>query len=389
MKTMEGKMRKWMAMAAMFASAAAMAEGGGEGLVKEESFKAWRLTIGPVMSPRVRVRISGPRPDSFVRAFPSSAKSGKTGNVAADPSAGHVAREYEDGYVRPDKGTADPDTLVSDVTWDWGAKDVPGQYSNGKMEFRTESSSWSETTSSTSYSSGSRHDSDRDILLGVEAMGGWTFYDAPAWDAAVDAGFRFYGSGNLKTRSGYGTVSTTTRSEYRYVDSYDASGWSSVPTGSHTGTSTGPGRLIGATPERREELAGTASSSQMRYYRTHTKLNYRIWDLRLGPSVGWKATDSLTIRGGVYGLLGLVDAKLQTHSDSLAGGGGAKKSTCEPVFGMAAGLSAQFNLTENLFLVGGAEYDWWTDAVSLETQGARAKIKLSDFTVSLAMGLEF
>ena len=376
---------------AMAATAGAQAaEVGGEGLVEQESGKAWRLTVGPVMSPRVRVRVRGPRLEAFARSTPAYSRSGKNAGVAADPSAGHVDREYADGYVRPDRGTDDAGTMVSDLTWDWGANDVPTQYSGGRMEFHTDAASWTEEVSSSAYSGGSGLGSDRDILLGVEAMGGWTFYDAKDFDAALDAGFRFYGSGNLKTKSRYGSVVTTTRSEYRYVDSYDASGWTSVPAGSHTGTADGPGRLIGATPTRREELLGTAtSSSQMRQYKAHTKLNYRIWDLRIGPSLGWKATDFLTIRGGVYGLLGLVDAKLQTHVDSPYGHRGAKKSVCEPVFGMAAGLSAQFNITENFFIVGGAEYDWWTDAVRMEAAGANAKIKLSDFSVSLALGVEF
>jgi hypothetical protein len=105
--------------------------------------------------------------------------------------------------------------------------------------------------------------------------------------------------------------------------------------------------------------------------------------------MGWKATDFLTIRGGVYGLLGLVDAKLNTSVNTDGGSYGAKKSRCEAVFGMAAGISAQINFTENLFLLGGAEYDWWTDDISLRAGGSKARIELSDFTVSLALGMEF
>lgn len=382
-------MRKFWLFVAAAASGVALAETPDEGLVEQETFKSWRLTVGPVMSPRVRARVRGPRHVSASITVPSSRRSGTGSNTPADPSAGYTERKYSNGYVRPDEGTDDPDSFIAGLTWDWGANDVGGQYSNGRMEFSSEMSRWTESVDSTSYRSGSVSESDRDILLGVEAMGGWTFLNDDVFDASVDGGFRFYGSGDLKQKSRYGTTVTTTRSAYRYVDSYDASGWTDVPSGSHEGTAGGPGRILGATPERREELMDSSTVTETRYYRTDTKLNYRIWDLRLGPSVGWKATDWLTIRGGVYGLLGLVDATLRSSSDLPGGSNRSKKSKCDAVFGMAFGLSAQIDVTDDVFLFGGAEYDWWSDDVTLRTGGSDARIKLSDYTVTVGMGLQF
>lgn len=382
-------MRKFWLITAVAVSGVAFAEDPGEGLVEEQSKSPWHLTIGPVMSPRVRVRMRGPRGIVPVSAPSSASRSATSGDGPADPSEGYVARQYADGYVRPDEGTEDPDSMVSGLTWDWGADDVAGQYSNGRIEFRSEMSRWSESVSSSSYSSGSGRESDRDILLGVEVMGGWTFLDDNNFDSAIDGGFRFYGSGDLSSRSRYGTSVTTTRNTYRYVDSYDASGWTDVPSGTYEGTQGGPGRLIGAKPTRREELMDSVSSSETYYYHAKTKVDYRIWDLRLGPTVGWKATDWLTVRGGVYGLVGLVDADLKVDMDTASGSRRVSKSKCEAVFGMAAGLSAQIGLTDNMFLFGGAEYDWWTDAVTLKAGGADARIKLSDFSVTVGLGVEF
>ena len=378
-------------MLAVAVSGSALAEGGDDGLVEKDDGNAWHFRVGPVMAPRVRARVRGPRMvmPAKVATAPNSAASGTGGGSAvADPSAGYTDRRYADGYVGPDEGTGNPDSMVPGLTWNWGAANVGAQYSGGRMEFRADMAGWSESVSSSSTSygrGGSSHDSDRDILLGVEAMGGWTFFNDGTFDAAVDAGFRFYGSGDLKSESKYGTSVTTTRmrSEYRFVDSYDASWWTDVPSGSYEGTAGGPGRLIGATPTRREELMNSTSSSETHsyFYRDSTKLDYRIWDLRLGPTVGWKALDWLAVRGGVYGLLGLVDARLRTSD--------AKRSTCDAVFGLAAGLSAQINFTESLFLVGGVEYDWWSDEVSMRAGGADARIELSDYSVSLAVGVEF
>ena len=383
-------MRKFMAMALVATSCVTLADNVDGGLVKQDANRQWHFRIGPVMAPRVRAKITGPRAIIPVQVpAGSSSTSGTGANVPDDPSAGYADRQYADGYVKPDEGTADPDSIIAGLTWDWGADDVSSQYSSGSMEFRTEMSRWTETTSFSSESAGAYSDGDRDILMGVEAVGGWMFYEGEKSDASIDAGFRFYGSGDLSAASRYGTTVTTTRHEYRYVDSYDAFGWTDVPGGSYEGSPEGPGRVIGATPTRREELMGAYNSSETYYYNAATKLNYNIWDLRLGPTMGWKVTNYLTLRGGVYGLLGLVDAELKTSVNTSSGAVNSKSSKCEPVFGVAAGLSAQINLTDNVFIVGSAEYDWWSDRVALKSGGADARIELSDFTVSLSVGIEF
>ena len=401
------KSKFWFVVVAAFVGTV-WAENGAEGLVREKDYNAWHFRIGPVMSPRVRVNVRGPRfaLPAMPKAGPNSySQSSGTGAAApADPSEGYQNRQYADGYVNPDGGTADPNSIVPGVTWFWGADNVPAQYSDGRMEFHTEMTRWEEsvsTASSSSFSScrgGSSSESDRDFLVGVEAMGGWTFWDNRTFDAAIDGGFRFYGSGCLDAESLYGyryetrTTTTTTRKEYRYVDSYDASGWMTVPEGSYAGTLEGPGRVIGATPSRREELMGSSSetrtSDETRSYAYYgsTKLNYRIWDLRLGPTLGWHVTDWFAVRGGVYGLLGLVDASLKTYGGAM---GGASTSTCGAVFGMAFGISGQLNLTDNFFVMGGVEYDWWTDSVDLGAGGASAEVKLSDMAISLGLGVEF
>lgn len=381
--------RSFCLLAAVAVSGAVLAEDGDVELVKGEADNAWHFSIGPVVAPRVRVKIGTTRPimPSLPKSGSSSTMSG--GSMPAPPSEGYTDREYVDGYVKPDEGTEDPDSMIPGLTWDWGADNVGAQYSGGRMEFHSEMSRMSESVSASSYSEGSFSDSDRDTMLGVEAIGGWSFHENEVFEAAIDGGFRFYGTGDLDAESRYGATVTTMRNEYRLVDTYDASGWTEVPRGPHEGSAGGPGPVIGALPTRREELMGSSGSTETYYYHTNTKLEYRIWDLRLGPTLGWKATDYLTIRGGVYGLLGIVDAKLRTSSGSSAVSRSSRCSRSECVFGVAAGLSAQFNITENIFLVGGAEYDWWADTIDLNAAGSDARIELSDVTISLAVGLEF
>jgi len=368
-------------------TAGATVEGGG--LVEEKGYDAWHLRIGPVMAPRVRTSIRGPRV-----VLPSVPRNGSTtggsyGNAPASPSAGYVRRDYVDGRVYPDAGTEDPGTMIHGLTWDWGADNVPAQYSGGRMEFHTDATRWSESYSSSSFAEGGEGDDSSDILLGFEAMGGWTFWNNRLFDAAIDVGFRYYGSDDVSANSRYGTSVTTTRDEFRIVDSYDASGWTTVPGGAYEGTAGGPGRLLGALPDRREEQIGSAQSSRSSYASNRSKLDYTIWDLRLGPTLGWQATDWLAFRGGVYGLLGLVNGHLKSDTVTSGGSYHADTSKCTPLFGMAFGLSAQANLTDWLFLYGGIEYDWWTDKVAMDAGGAHATLEMSDFSVSAGIGFEF
>lgn len=287
-------------LALIAASGAVFADDANQELVKAEGRSPWHFRIGPVMAPNVRVNVRCSSPKTLPSILPSSGSATTAGATVADPAAGFVDRFYVDGYVKPDEGTEDPNSMISGLTWDWGANNVAGQYSNGRMEFHSDVTRWTESVSSSSYGSsrGSVSESDRDTLLGVEAMGGWTFFENDSFDAAVDAGFRYYGSGDLSAQSRYGTSVMTTRSAYRFVDSYDASGWTSVPSGAHAGEPGGPGRLLGAIPTRREELAGSSSTTKSYFRNASTDLDYHIWDLRLGPTLGWKALDCLTIRGG-------------------------------------------------------------------------------------------
>lgn len=401
-------MRKFGLVAVAVLTSAAGAAENDEGLTQEKSYNAWHFRIGPVMSPRVRVNVRGPR-----FALPAMPKATNPGpNSRTSGTVPDV--QYTDGWVKHDSGTTDLGSDEYDLTWNWRANNVPAQYSNGAIEFHTGMAEWEEIVSSSSsssfssYGGGSSSESDRDFLVGVEAMGGWTFWDNQTFDAAIDAGFRFYGSGyiNAESQNGYRyetkTTTTTTRNEYRYVESYNVyddwtpgeimdqcNNWPS-----YEGTPGGNGPLIYATPNGapRRELMGSSSetrtSGEVRSYSYSgdTKLNYRIWDLRLGPTFGWHVTDWFALRGGVYGLLGLVDASLKTDGGSA---GGASASTCGAVFGMAFGVSGQINLTDNLFLMGGVEYDWWTDSVDLNAGGANAEIKLSDMSISLGIGVEF
>ncbi len=391
-------------LAALVVSAAVWADEG-EGLVERESRNPWRLTIGTILSPRVRTKMNAPRLTPPALPANGSLRPGSVRPTIADPSAGYVDREYADGYVNKDAGVNPSQNDHPGYTWNWGADDVSNQYStdsNGQMVFQ--SASWTEVHSSSSSWGGSGEYNDRELFVGVEVMGGWTFYEDQTFDAAIDTGFRFYGCDCIEAESKYDATVTTR--DYYIEDRYDASHWGTpnwgpdifagqIPGDKYDGPAYGLdegryGPLIGATPERDDHKYVDGSEAVQLYnYYSHAKLNYRIWDLRLGPTFGWKATERLTIRGGTYLLIGLVDASLKATSYSPEGATRRKASTCGGVFGAAFGVSAQYNVTENLFLMAGVEYDLWARDVVLNAGGSSAEIKLSDMSITLGLGFEF
>ena len=83
--------RGLLLFAAVEVSCAALAEGSGDVLVEQRSRSGWHLRVGPVMAPRVRVKISAPRfaapPQRQVSssATTSSSTTFGTGNGAAVP----------------------------------------------------------------------------------------------------------------------------------------------------------------------------------------------------------------------------------------------------------------------------------------------------------------
>ena len=87
----------------------AWAENGDEGLVREKDYNAWHFRIGPVMSPRVRVNVRGPRfalpamPKRQRR--PTRPRDTKTGNTPMGTSILTVERRTRIRLSRESRGS--------------------------------------------------------------------------------------------------------------------------------------------------------------------------------------------------------------------------------------------------------------------------------------------
>jgi len=402
-------MRKLMFAVAIAACGAAVAGDGDNELVEESSASAWHFRIGTVMSPRVRCKFRG-TPIKYPKMPESGSWTYETDYAIprhtidpTDDEAYLAGREYVNGKVTPDNGTDDPDSMIFNQTWLWWADDIGdgAQYSsaNGMVSFNTEMTYWTKDTVSSTYRGGANDCHDRDIQQGVEFVAGYTFYRKDDFLIDFDLGGRFYGTGDELSVERYGARTSTTIHGYRFVDSYSASGWTSTPGGQHIGTD--PSRVIGdyfePTREEREipsdelrDRYGLESSSSYSYSSyNRTELDYEIWDIRMGPTFGWQPWDFFTLRAGFYGLIGLVHYEFNSDVVTSEQEIHSSNSKCVPIFGIASGLSAQFNITKNLFIMGSIEYDWWTKDVNLWAGQASGKLELSDFSVALSVGVEF
>lgn len=370
---------------ALFASTAVFAE---------EAESNFRFHAGVLYSPRVRVKghFNGGAIRDRIRGMAAQRTLfGPSGNQTPAAS-GYADRTYADGYVNLDDGTTAQGSMIEDLTWNWGADDVAGQYSNGKMSFRTEPVESVYSSSVSEEFSGHNGGSTREEELGLEVGGEWIYGRKNGFQFGLGGGFRWAGSDDWGL-SDRGRVSVTESLDvYRYKDTFDASGWDegALTHSSYAGDRGGPGRLLGAVPESREREAVDHQSARNDYsYSNDMRLRYHIWDLRLGPTLGYEITDDLRIQGGVYGLLGLVNYSLRTSTSVGGSSGTSSQSRCTALFGLGFGIAAEYLFTDNIFIRASAEYDWWSDKVHARAGAGSAELALSDFTVTAGIGIEF
>ena len=381
---------------ALFASAAVFAEEAKPELSAEETENNFRFHAGVLYSPRVRVKghFNGGVSRAQFRSLMPQRKLFPSGSGAKVPSSsGYANRQYADGFVNLDEGTTDSGSMIEGLTWNWGADDVAGQYSNGKMSFHTDAAEPVYSSSvSEGFNGGGNSGSTREEELGFEIGGEWIYGRKNGFQFGLGGGFRWTGSDDWNLSDGGHVSVSESVSTYRYKDVYDASGWDerALKHESYAGDMGGPGRLLGAVPESREKELVDRRSSQSSYsYSNDMKLRYNIWDLRLGPTLGYEITDDLLIQGGVYGLLGLVDYSLRASTSAGGPSSTSSQSHCTALFGLGFGIAAEYLFTDNIFLRASAEYDWWSDEVHTRAGAGSAEIALSDFTVTAGIGIEF
>lgn len=128
--------------------------------------------------------------------------------------------------------------------------------------------------------------------------------------------------------------------------------------------------------------------------RVNLKLDAQTWVFAMGPRLRFRPTDRLAIlaEGGITA--NLLDAELsRTETFAWQSGEVIQRWTDRTdkkkwLLGASVSVGAQFDITENLYLVGTAGYDW-VDSCTLSVGPDRIDVDLSGWSVKVGLGIGF
>jgi hypothetical protein len=318
----------------------------------------------------------------FSRYYRSSSDSPDIGSLGE-----YADRDYEDGYVNIDQGTADPETYRIGYTWFWGYEEEQ-QYSGNSVAFHTapvnevyvapvEILPWSED-----------HEIDQaglDIALErrlaafrnfhVSLLGGVSWY--PQRDQ------------HFETRR---EIARQKDWSWRIVDTYSAP-YKPFPEAPYSGDLPGPGYLIKNIPSSRENQVLSESSRSL-YVNSKMDFSMSVLDIRLGPNMVWVVNDRLHFSLSPQLRIAHIDAdiKEKTVFDSLSGEKKELNYNAEEkdwIIGYGGEVKLDYYLYKSLFLSVSALADVWSEDAEFSGQAYDLNIELGTWTVTTAVGWEF
>jgi hypothetical protein len=299
----------------------------------------------------------------FRMGFNIRAKFMNAGAVPSDvptaPSAGSaVNRAYTDGFVNVDSsGNA------GGQTWNWGYQH-PSQVVGDTLQMHAGSVAGASQTLTDDPSLGFNVSFVRD--LGHESWGRW----------GVKAAF---GLTEISMSSG----TPLTANAQVITDSYQLNGVK-PPLAPYTGSSGGPGPVIGSSPTR----SITSSTGLVAGSRS---LDATLCDLRLGPMIDLNLFNGLSLELGGGLALGVVDSTFTYDETTTGSSGGSTASGTTHGAGFQVGAYAEaglaYRLGRSVSLHGGAQFEY-LGQFNQGIGGRTAQLDLSQ-AVFCMLGLKF
>lgn len=349
------------------------------------------------------------------------------GSLWTDPTAGkadfgkigdnlnrYADRTFDDGYVKRDEGTGDPESIDPNVTWNWGY-DSASQASGGKLRFHRKSSRVvSEAYAPAAGATISGLDSDTFGGMGAEFQAGAKLFERGMMELhlALGAGGTWGMEGKLE-----GTTQAGGLAKYRVVDKmtdtyvYDVSGIS-MPSAPHRGTYDGPFgnppvipsptipnkpssatrsgsrsmQVIGVKGgEARNELDIDAEMDLLSAW-VGPQLRFRLGEpgrLWLAPQVSFNLADVEATRDETLWRIGGDGQK--------AALGAWHHSADEQEFLLGLGLSAgaEWQFDGGFFVGAFGRYEWMTDTIDLAVGPSEISIDASSYEAGVLVGYRF
>ena len=346
----------------------------------------WEFRIGPVFRTDTQLQVDWSVGSVASRTSPYYT-SQSSGNAQIGPVNGYANRDYEDGFVYTDPGTADPETDVPGLTWYWGY-DNAGQFTGDAVQFHSGPIAEYRVEG---LPAGPWSDDSQVSLAGLNLSGGRQLWKWRRTALGVSGGASWF----LDQQAQFAMESVVARETsrtWRYVDTYSAP-YDPFPSAPYEGSFEGPGYLLHNQPDSRD--TETLSNRSVDWVaKSRLEVDVGVLDLRLGPSLWVELNDSIGLRFSPQFRAAQVttQAKAQTIiSPTRSGSIYFEDSQRERDWLLGGGLEAEVRVLLALgWHIGLAvSCDWWNDDVVLSADPFDARVALGQWSYSLVFGVEF
>lgn len=276
----------------------------------------------------------------------------------------YADRQYRDGYVNQDGGTANDGS-----TWFWGYENA-GQLTGddgGSLQFQGAGDSFTRNSNRSSDRDPGSWQTDGDggvpvIQIDVE----YDFH--PRWSAGASLQYSFLGFDGSQDSSGFSAFQQQTSQAVNVTDRYVLDGVQ-VPESPYAGSLEGPGPLILNRPTSRDfGNGGVFDRSGVQFFnRIHETLDVKLHRLAFGPTLtGRLGRVDLSLGSGLS--LNIADWSA-SHTETLyvrKDGGPARTyrrwadraSGTEVLPGIFVQTAARVALTSRISFTGFGSFDW-------------------------------
>jgi len=302
------------------------------------------------------------------------------------PLDGYADRDYLDGFVYMDPGTADSETDVPGLTWYWGYNESV-QYTGDAVQFH-----------------GSTFEAYRVQGVAMDPWAGGEEWDMPGLD--LSGGKRLWRQGPVSLGVSFGvnwcpektddfsverTAARETMQRWRHVDTYSAP-WIPFPDAPYAGSYEGPGYLINNIPDSRdvEQIGGYS-----REWKLHSTVDFEVGvlDLRIGPSLWLDLHERLALRLTPQVRFAQVESKTQTWTEIKDArreilAYGDRHTDREWLVGCGMEAEARVYLGKGWHLGFAVASDWWEDDVDISADPFEVLLELGQWSFVASLGVE-
>jgi len=346
--------------------------------------RRWSFQVGPAVQngTRIRARMKSESVRSMVNTRPS-----RSGSAPSAPgsSSGYANRNYEDGFVYIDPGTADPNSHVPGLTWYWGYEQA-SQYDGQSVTFHGTPGVQHSVRVLDVEAVEKEEDSP---CAGVDLSGQYEILRWGRIAVGLEGGLSWFRDLELDFSSRQ-DVAIERTTQWRYVDSYAVNYKPPFP---HTGTENGPGPLLRNIPTSRDR---DVLSSRSRTWTADSSLSASVSQflLRAGPYVALEAHERLDLRCSPLFLANHVGTEVLATTliengidDPLLVQNGHNER--EWLYGAGLELAARWTVYEVWFADVGAMATWWSDDITIQTEPFETTVSLSDYWFWFNLGRDF